>query len=44
MYMEKKIRISNLKGIHTRVAAIVSFNAAKINKKYNTKERCKRNV
>ena len=36
MYMEKKIRISNLKGLHTRAAAIVSFNAAKINKKYNT--------
>lgn len=36
MYSEKKITISNLKGLHTRAAAIVSFNATKINKKYNT--------
>lgn len=35
MYYEKEIIIKNPKGLHTRAAAIVSFKATKINKKYN---------
>jgi phosphotransferase system HPr (HPr) family protein len=34
MHFEKEIIINSHKGLHTRAAAIVAFNAAKINKKY----------
>ncbi|SHK31667.1 sigma 54-interacting transcriptional regulator [Paramaledivibacter caminithermalis] len=34
MYYQKEIVINNPKGLHTRAAAIVSFKATKINKKY----------
>jgi len=35
MYYEKEIIIDNPKGLHTRAAAIVSFKATRINKKYD---------
>lgn len=35
MYCEKEIIINNPKGLHTRAAAIASFKATRINKKYD---------
>ncbi len=37
MNIKRKITIKNKKGIHTRAAAIIAFNAAKINEKWNVK-------
>ncbi|WP_432404037.1 sigma 54-interacting transcriptional regulator [Wukongibacter sp. M2B1] len=37
MYYQKEIVIDNPKGLHTRAAAIVSFNATRINRKYGVK-------